>query len=142
MLTVSALWSTIPQAENLWIACITPLISVFPGSIRSQYPTLRKIAWDYLAIQGLATALECAISGGGITRSSQRNQLQTDIFEALRLLKSAYQNGHVAATTQAAFHTEDFIRLLDNSDEKMTTVHRSLDKAEGLGGGNMDNDNA
>lgn len=42
---------------------------------------------------------------------------KTDIFEALQLLKSAYQNGHVAATTQAAFHTEDFIRLLDNSDE-------------------------
>jgi hypothetical protein len=54
--------------------------------------------------------------------------LQTNIFEALQLLKSAYRNGHIAATTQAEFHTEDFIG--------------SLDQAEALGSSGADNDSA
>jgi hypothetical protein len=78
---------------------------------------LRKIAQDYLAIQGLATPSERTFRSGGITDCSRRNRLQTNVFEALQLLKSAYQNGHIAATTQAAFHTEDFIRSLDSGDE-------------------------
>ena len=86
------------------------------------------MARDYLAIQGSATPSERAFSGGGITGCSRRNRLQTNIFEALQLLKSAYRNGHIAATTQAEFHTEDFLR--------------SLDQAEALGSSGADNDSA
>lgn len=71
------------------------------------------MARDYLAIQGSATPSEHTFSSGGITDCSRRNRLQPNIFEALQLLKSAYQNGHITATTQASFHTEDFIRSLD-----------------------------
>ena len=83
----------------------------------TRYPTLRKIVRDYLAIQGSATPSECAFSSGGITGCSWWNWLQTNIFEALQLLKSAYQNGHISATTQVAFHNEDFLRFLDSGNE-------------------------
>ena len=69
---------------------------------------------DYLAIQGSATPSKCAFSSGGITGCSRRSRLQLIIFEALQLLKSAYQNGHISATTQATLHTEEFIKSLDS----------------------------
>ncbi|KAF8811424.1 hypothetical protein BYT27DRAFT_7089518, partial [Phlegmacium glaucopus] len=37
----------------------------------------------------------------GITDTAQRNQLSTEIFEALQILKSAYQNGHIDALIDA-----------------------------------------
>jgi hypothetical protein len=66
-----------------------------------QYPTMAKIAKDYLAIQGSAVASECSFSSGGITGTAQRNCLLPKTFEALQLLKSAYHQGHISTTTQA-----------------------------------------
>jgi hypothetical protein len=73
-----------------------------------EYPTLSRIAWDYLAIQGSATPSERAFSGGGITGTPNRNRLSVASFEALQLLKSAYHNGHVAAVNDAAKHVDSF----------------------------------
>jgi hypothetical protein len=44
------------------------------------YPTLSRMARDYLAIQGSATPSEQAFSSGSITDQSQHNQLTPDIF--------------------------------------------------------------
>jgi hAT family C-terminal dimerisation region len=66
-----------------------------------QYPTMAKIAKDYLAIQGSAVASERSFSRGGITGTARRNCLLPETFEALQLLKSAYCQGHISATTQA-----------------------------------------
>jgi hypothetical protein len=75
------------------------------------------MAHDYLAIQGSATPSERAFSSGGITGCSQHNKLKPNIFEGLQLLKSAYQNGHISATTQAGCHTENSITFIDSSSE-------------------------
>ncbi|KIK36412.1 hypothetical protein CY34DRAFT_50618, partial [Suillus luteus UH-Slu-Lm8-n1] len=56
-----------------------------------QYPTVSRIAKDYLAIQGSAVASERAFSSGGITGTAHRGSLQPTTFEALQLLKSAYR---------------------------------------------------
>lgn len=79
----------------------------------SKYPTMRRIARDYLAIQGSATPSERAFSSGGITDTARRNRLSTDVFEALQILKSAYRNQHVAAVHQAAQHVDALIAALD-----------------------------
>jgi hypothetical protein len=68
-----------------------------------QYPTISRIAKDYLAIQGSAVASERAFSSGGITGTARRSCLQPATFEALQLLKSAYRQGHISATSQAEF---------------------------------------
>ena len=87
-----------------------------------QYPTLQCIACDYLAIQGSLTPSKRAFSGGGLTGTTLRNRVQMEIFEALQILKSAYRNGHVAATQQAANHVDALIASLDaaESDEGVT----------------------
>ena len=64
------------------------------------------MACDYLAIQGSATPSERAFSSGGITDTPRRNRLRTDVFEALQILKSAYRNGHAAASDQAGRHLD------------------------------------
>jgi hypothetical protein len=55
-------------------------------------------------------------SAVGITSSPRRSRLKPIVFEALQLLKSAYQNGHILATMQVALHTEEFIKSLDGCD--------------------------
>ena len=49
-----------------------------------QYPTLSRMARDYLAIQGSAVPSERAFSSGGLTATARRNRLSGEIFEALR----------------------------------------------------------
>jgi hypothetical protein len=73
-----------------------------------KYPTLKRIARDYLAIQGSATPSEHAFSSGGITDSAHRNRLSMKLFEALQILKGGYRNGHIAAVHQAAELVDDF----------------------------------
>jgi hAT family C-terminal dimerisation region len=72
------------------------------------------MAHDYLPIQGSATPSERAFSSGGITDTPRRNRLHVEVFEALQILKSAYRNGHVAASEQAALHLDALIAALDN----------------------------
>lgn len=79
-----------------------------------KYPTLKRIARDYLAIQGSATPSERAFSSGGITDSARRNRLSTELFGALQILKSGYRNGHIAAVHQAADHVDDFTESLES----------------------------
>ena len=78
---------------------------------------MRRIAQDYLAIQGSATPSERAFSSGGITGPARRSSLSTDIFEALQILKSAYHNGHGAAARQAGQHIDALIMELDGFEE-------------------------
>lgn len=69
-----------------------------------QYPTLARIARDYLPIQGSSVPSEQAFSSGGITSTIRRNALATDTFTALQLLKGAYRNGHLSAEVEAEGH--------------------------------------
>jgi hAT family C-terminal dimerisation region len=94
----------------------TDVIGWWGHQSESRYPTMRRIARDYLAIQGSATPSERAFSSGGITGTARRNSLSTNIFEALQILKSAYRNQHVAAVHQAAGHVDALIAALDGVD--------------------------
>jgi hAT family C-terminal dimerisation region len=82
----------------------------------SQYPTLSRMARDYLAIQGSAVPSERAFSSGGITATSRCNRLSADTFESLQLLKSAYRNGHVMAADQAVAHLKTLWDEVDLRD--------------------------
>lgn len=75
---------------------------------------MKRIARDYLAIQGSATPSERAFSSGAITDTARRNRLTPEVFEALQILKNAYRNGHVAAVHQAAQHIDALILTLDD----------------------------
>jgi hypothetical protein len=86
---------------------------------------MKRIARDYLAIQGSATPSERAFSSGGVTDSARRSNLSTDTFEALQILKSAYRNGHVAADDEAGKHTDALIAALDGTgtEDDVIVIH-------------------
>ena len=83
-----------------------------------------QMACDYLAIQGSATPSEWSFSGGGITGTSNCNSLSVSCFEALQLLKSAYQNGHIAALDEAAKH---LVNYFDSSDADFISDSSSIE---------------
>ena len=76
---------------------------------------MKRIARDYLAIQGSATPSERAFSSGGITDSARCNRLTVNVFGALQILKSAYRNGHIAAVDQAGQHIDALITSLEGT---------------------------
>ena len=77
-----------------------------------QYPTLSRMARDYLAIQGSAVPSERAFSSGGLTTTACRNRHSDEIFEALQILKSGYRNGHICASEQAEAHFSTYVKEL------------------------------
>ena len=77
-----------------------------------QYPTLSRIARDYLAIQGSSVPSERAFSSGSLTATARRNRLKGDIFEALQILKSGYRNGHIGAAAEAERHINAYLETL------------------------------
>ena len=82
-----------------------------------QYPTLSRVARDYLAIQGSSVPSERAFSSGALTATHRHNRLSADIFEALQILKSAYQNGHISAAEQAATCMAAFLEDLELDED-------------------------
>jgi hypothetical protein len=79
-----------------------------------QYPTIARIAKDYLAIQGSTVPFERAFSSSALTATARHNCVLLETFGQLQLLKSAYREGHISAASEADFavpHTHSPIIL-------------------------------
>ena len=76
------------------------------------YPTLCRMARDFLASQGSATPAERAFFSGSLTGTRLRNRLSIELFEAMQLLKSAYRNGHISASDIAGKRMDALIAEL------------------------------
>ena len=70
------------------------------------FPTLARIARDYLAIQGSSVASERAFSSGGLTDTLQRNRMQPFLFGWVQILKHAYKTHVLDASVEASAHPE------------------------------------
>ena len=82
----------------------SPLPMLIPPSLQKHalsYPTLARVARDYLAIQGSAVKCERAFSSSGQTITDRRNLLHPQTVGALQILKSAYANGYVSVKEEA-----------------------------------------
>ena len=67
-------------------------------------------------VQGSSVASEHVFSSGWLTGTYLHNRLKTNTFEALQIVKSAFQNGIINAGDEAAAHVPaewDFGRLID-----------------------------
>jgi hAT family C-terminal dimerisation region len=89
------------------------------------------MARDYLAIQGSSVPSERAFSSGGLTGTSRRNRLNSDTFEALQLLKSAYKNNHIGAAEEAEGHIRSYLAALAVLEGEDAEKDR-LDSEDGL----------
>lgn len=79
----------------------------------TEYPTLSRMARDYLAIQGSAVASGHAFSSSKITGTARRSRLNAQTFEVLQLLKDGYRTGAISASEQAKRSAE-----LEASDDE------------------------
>jgi hypothetical protein len=82
-----------------------------------QYLTLARIARDYLAVQGSSVPSKHAFSSGGLTGTRLRGRLAPWTFEALQILKSGYQNGHIGAAEQAEAHYNAIMEVINIVDD-------------------------
>lgn len=85
----------------------SPLPMPIPISLQKHalyYPTLARVARDYLAIQGSVVKCERAFSSSGQTITDRRNSLDPQTVGALQILKSAYASNHISATEEARRH--------------------------------------
>ncbi|CAK5277161.1 unnamed protein product [Mycena citricolor] len=89
-----------------------------------RFPTLARMARDYLAIQGSATASERAFSSRALTGTKHRNRLSPKLFEALQILKSGYHNRHIAASDEARAHAvnEFELNVLDGDNDNVFLI--------------------
>jgi hypothetical protein len=76
------------------------------------------MARDYLVIQGSTTPSERAFSSSSLTDMKHRNRVTPALFEAIQILKSSYQNGHIKAVDQAQAHFEALMEALDEFGEE------------------------
>ena len=51
-----------------------------------------------------------------------QSSLSTQIFEALQILKSAYQNGHISAGVEAARHIDAMIQCLEEQETETDNI--------------------
>ncbi|KZT58534.1 hATC-domain-containing protein [Calocera cornea HHB12733] len=82
-------------------------------SHRATYPDLSRMAIDYLAIQGSATAVERVWSSASNTDTRNRNRLSPARFEALQFLKAAYRKDRKNALTTEEQKAQQAARLKD-----------------------------
>lgn len=80
---------------------VTDLVAWW-GQNSARYPTLARMAKDYLAVQGSSVASERAFSTAALTTTARRNCLLPETVEALQILKGGYRSGHISAAGQAA----------------------------------------
>jgi hypothetical protein len=74
------------------------VITFFLQTNGELYPTLRRIAIDYLACQASSVPCERLFSSGGEVATKRRSQLGDARFEQLVMMKSAWMNvGNLAA---------------------------------------------
>lgn len=85
-----------------------------------QYPTLARMARDYLAIQGPATESEQAFSNSSLTATQRLNCVSPKMLEALQILKSAYRNNHIGAEEESTKRMISYFDGLEGDEEDVT----------------------
>ena len=82
------------------------------------HPTWAKIAQEYLAIQGSAVPCEQAFSSSGLTGTDHSNHLSPQTFEALQLLKHAYNTSVISVNAEIREDADVAFGYWDSEDEE------------------------
>lgn len=74
---------------------------------RETYPTLFKIALDYLPVQASSVPCERAFSSSGETDTNKRNRIDYDFMEELQILKYGFKKERLSFTSELLTTLED-----------------------------------
>jgi len=96
---------------------------------RMEYPTIFRIAMDYLPIQASAVPCERVFSSSAETDTKKRNRISSHLMEALQMLKFHLKKEHLDFT--CGWVTSQKLLLEDEPDEPGTNdvsgQHNPLD---------------
>lgn len=84
---------------------------------RETFPTIFKIALDYLPIQASSVPCERVFSSSAETDTNKRNRIKADLMEALQLLKYAYKKERLNFTADLLTAEEDLMGSLESAQE-------------------------
>ena len=87
------------------------------------FPTIYRMAMDYLPIQASAVPCERAFSSSSETDTKKRNRIQQELFEALQVLKFGLKRDQIS-------FTEDII----TSEDLMIGAHPNVKNRDLLAG--------
>lgn len=88
----------------LFCFCFICAWSYFCQYHSKQYPTLARIAQDYLAIQGSSVASERSFSSSGQTDTLNCNCIDPELFGYTQILKNLYNTKFLTAAAEAKVH--------------------------------------
>lgn len=100
----------------------------------ASYPTLRRIALDYLPCQASSVPCERLFSAGGEVATKRRARLGAALFEELQMMKFAWRNniGDLAAWNSSQIEViEDEIRQYEDmlvADQELELWDKSVDE--------------
>lgn len=93
------------QGDEGWQAELRRYLKDFPADVSADtdlitwwqdnghvYPTVRRVALDYLPCQASSVPCERLFSGGGEIATKRRSQLGAERFEELQVMKFAWRN--------------------------------------------------
>jgi hypothetical protein len=93
------------------------------------YPTLGRMARDFLAIPGSSTASERQFSSARHIGTDFRNRLSPIMFEAVQMLKGGYKSGIISAHLEVSALAKDLDCTVDelsfNNDDPVSAVSAS-----------------
>lgn len=78
------------------------------------YPTLARMARDFLAIPGSSSASERQFSSARQIGTDTRNRLSPDMFQAVQTLKGGYKSGIISAQLEASALAEELQCSIDD----------------------------
>jgi hAT family C-terminal dimerisation region len=81
------------------------------------YPTLTRMARDFLAIPSSSTASERQFSSAQHIGTDFRNRLSPTMFEAMQMLKGGYKAGIISAHLEILCHCYSFTSSLSSNEE-------------------------
>jgi hypothetical protein len=87
------------------------------------FPTIFRIAMDYLPIQSSAVPCEHIFSSSAETDTKKRSRIKPELMEALQILKFALKKDRLNFTGH--LHLPEF--MLIPSDDKRTELSKMLD---------------
>ena len=97
--TASVIW--------IWFLCLlADIYNIFKAN-RETFPTICRMAFDYLPVQASSVPCERVFSSSADTDTNKRNRISADLMEALQLLKYAYKKERLNFTQHLLTHEDD-----------------------------------
>jgi hAT family C-terminal dimerisation region len=86
------------------------------------FPTIFRIAMDYLPIQASAVPCEWVFSSSAETDTKKRNRIRPELMKAIQVLKFALKKSHLDFTAHLQLPEDSMVRDVSDSTNTLTEM--------------------